>query len=118
MDQSYQVGQIVQVCTEDGRLWAEVRSVSTNPKGEVLCWARPLVITPLHDAPPRDVRLAMDVIWPIHWFIPAYDTELLAIWAFLDWEQVHYLGPNRDQIDDLYHFSQGLYRQAYSPTRS
>jgi len=108
----YRVGQIVRVLSNDCCLYAEVRNLATSSAGEPLCWARPLVLL---SESPQDVRRAMDVIWPIGWFTPAYDVELLELWAFLDWEQVVFLGPSPEHISLLQRFTQGLYREIYSP---
>jgi len=123
MKQNFQSGQIVQVALEeDSALFAQVLSVVQRSEEEILCWARPLVLRKNvgflgETVEFQDVRQAMDVIWPIAWFTPAYDAELLEVWPLLDWEEVVYLGPSKAHLSLLQEFTQRLYQAKYTPPR-
>ncbi len=110
----YRIGQIVQAEIAQRRLYAEVRLIATNFKGEVLCWVRPLVITHVDPLLPQDVRRSVDVIWPIEWFSPTFDTDLIDLWPYLDWEQVVFLGQSSEHLAYLEVFSQLFYQSIYA----
>jgi hypothetical protein len=111
VQQPFKNGQIVQVALLESALFAQVRSIVQRSETEILCWARPLVLRETTGF--QDVRQAMDVIWPILWFTPAYDVELLDAWPFLDWEEVVYLGPSKAHLSLLQEFTQRLYQTKY-----
>lgn len=89
---TFQQDQIVCMRIAPAVLYCVVRSTSTNPQGEVQCWARPLFIQELEEV--HDVRCSVDVLCPLHWFEPTYDVEVLDHLPLLDWEQVASFGLN------------------------
>jgi len=107
------VGTVVRVTGPTHYLYSEVRSVVEHPSNQMLCWARPLVLTTPWGEQPRDVRRTLDLLWPLAWFTPAFDQETLHLWPYLDWEVTVPLGISPEQVAQLRDFSHRLYEQMY-----
>lgn len=75
---NFQPGQIVSLAHGERNLYAEVVQVVVSRQ---LCWARPLLLVTVTDEPPliTDLRDASDLFWPINFFRPALDTEVITL---------------------------------------
>jgi hypothetical protein len=76
MSLDFQPGQIVSLEHGDSNLYAEVIQVVVSRQS---CWVRPLVLV-THIQEPliiTDLRDASDLLWPLHLFRPAIDTEVI-----------------------------------------
>ena len=74
----FQPGQIVSLEHGDKNLYAEVIEVVVSRQ---LCWVRPLLLAKHTQESPliTDLRDASDLLWPIQFFRPALDTEVITI---------------------------------------
>ncbi|MBW4698866.1 MAG: hypothetical protein KME03_13385 [Aphanocapsa lilacina HA4352-LM1] len=63
-------------------LLAEVKDIVVNARGELTCWARPLVLRS-GEGQVQDVRQAPDLLWPATEFEAALDAEVAPLLAVL-----------------------------------
>ncbi len=77
---NFHPGQIVSLEHDDSKLYAEVIQVVISRH---LCWVRPLLllVKSSESEPPliNDLREASDLLWPLDFFRPALDTEVIPI---------------------------------------
>ncbi len=75
---NFQPGQILSLDDGKRNLYAEVIQVVTSRN---LCWVRPLLLANFSQEIPTitDLRDASDLLWPIHLFRPALDTEVIGL---------------------------------------
>ena len=105
---NFQAGQIVFLEYGECRLYAEVIQVVVERN---LCWVRPLLLITQDYEPPQvtDLRSTSDILWPISWFQPAIDTQVIGLYSqFL----VKQLQPELSQTakQQLYHFIEELWQ--------
>ena len=78
--QNFQPRQIVCLEHEDTCLYAEVIQVVVSRQ---ICWVRPLLLgvfpTGQYEGQIHDLRSSSDLLWPITFFRPALDTEVMPL---------------------------------------
>ncbi len=98
MDKSlnFKPRQIVSLRSEETCLYAEVIQIVVSRQ---LCWARPLFLVTLNTETQlvTDLRGAADLVWPIHLFQLALDTEVIPLFSFLESEPPPDLNPTTQQ---------------------
>ncbi|WP_413175189.1 hypothetical protein [Anabaena azotica] len=77
INSNFQPGQILSLDYGHRNLYAEVIQVVISRD---LCWVRPLMLVNLIQEVPyiTDLRDASDLLWPVHLFRPALDTEVIS----------------------------------------
>ena len=103
----FQPCQIVCLEYQTSRLYAEVVQVVEQRK---LCWVRPLVlVVDLLDLPGQntellpesrcyDLRQGADLLWPLHLFRAALDTEVLPLLTYLNPSDTRTTHGKSDQV--------------------
>jgi hypothetical protein len=78
MSLDFQPGQIVSLEHGERNLYAEVIQVVVSRQ---LCWVRPLLLVTHTEEQPiiTDLRDGSDLLWPIHLFRHALDTEVITL---------------------------------------
>ncbi len=102
--------QLVCLRTSTQVLLAEVKEIALNARGELLCWARPLVISTQTQV--EDVRQAPDLLWPAIELEAALDVEVLSMLEVL---KIEALFPDPERTARLWQFIRHLNAERAQP---
>lgn len=106
---SFQPTQIVCLASSSHILYGEVIKIIIEKD---LCWVRPLILakivkefsdcsSSLKDNQVVDLRYTSDLFYPINYFRPALDTEVLPLWDYLMTSDIDFdkISENRSQLN-------------------
>lgn len=110
----FKANQIVRLESTNTRLYAEVIQVIPDRQ---LCWVRPLILAIdcgdefdwQETATVVDLRMSSDLLWPIHLFKPALDTEVISLLTHLEELDFTKLDENKARAS-LHDFIRGFWR--------
>jgi hypothetical protein len=108
---SFQPTQIVCLASSNHVLYGEVIKIIVEKE---LCWVRPLILaeileefsdfsSSLKDTQVIDLRYTSDLFYPIRYFRPALDTEVLPLWDYLMTSDIDFdkISENRLQLNSF-----------------